>query len=523
MNFSNFVRTESGNQILFKNSVSIDNVGVIKFYKDNASGSFSKKEFRWSFNNSYWSSWEILNQGNLTNTSINGPCLFIEIRYIKANAAAKVTSFSIGYEEAKETKTTTSSTDDTSSPKQSNLVSCKDVKDESCGVGKTTLSSCDLLDGQPGSYYLWRPNHKGTQTISTINGLQEILANLSYSINAITGDNVAGDGVGVFYQKIDNTLVFKRIKGNPGVTITESNGIITINVDASIIGKDPSIQELFDLNDELTSTVTDLSIYIDNKFFQIDASLEDLYLKDLSSLKYATNVGLNDPSISGQIFNGVIDSCIQFRSLVSGNPFITIQTAGDNVILNVDSSLGYTTHEYVDASLVARDLSINQLYQITNYLDISIAYLDSSIQQLFSLVGDSSIKGAINIGDGSAAVFAGLDSSQNLQFREIVGAGPVIVSQVGDLIYIDACTGGGTGSINTASNVPGGDASIFSMKVLQDLVFKSFKSADSSLLTITSDSSYVYFESKALPDFDILDGGNNWMNPNQNQVMGGGW
>ena len=72
MVFSNFTRTASGNTITFRNSTPIENVGNLKFYKDNASGSFTKKEFRWSFNKTYWASWETLNQGNLTNVDVKG-------------------------------------------------------------------------------------------------------------------------------------------------------------------------------------------------------------------------------------------------------------------------------------------------------------------------------------------------------------------------------------------------------------------------------------------------------------------
>lgn len=98
MIFSNFVKSEVDNLVTFKNSIPIQNVGSIKFYKDNSSGSFSKKEFRWSFNKDYWSSWETLNQGKFTNINTKGnPCIYIEIRYILANTSSKVTSFSLDY------------------------------------------------------------------------------------------------------------------------------------------------------------------------------------------------------------------------------------------------------------------------------------------------------------------------------------------------------------------------------------------------------------------------------------------
>lgn len=62
MQFSNFIRTESGNQIIFSNTSPLIGIKDIKFYKDNSKGSFDKKEFRWSFNKDYWSSWEVFFQ-----------------------------------------------------------------------------------------------------------------------------------------------------------------------------------------------------------------------------------------------------------------------------------------------------------------------------------------------------------------------------------------------------------------------------------------------------------------------------
>ena len=100
MVFSNFVKSESGNQVILKNNVPIENVRNIRFFKDDSSGSFDKKEFRWSFNNNYWSAWEVLNQGNLTRLDLKGKSyFFLEIRYIKASPTAKITSFSLTYEE----------------------------------------------------------------------------------------------------------------------------------------------------------------------------------------------------------------------------------------------------------------------------------------------------------------------------------------------------------------------------------------------------------------------------------------
>lgn len=138
------------------------------------------------------------------------------------------------------------------------------------------------------------------------------------------------------------------------------------------------------------------------------------------------------------------------------------------------------------------DTSINQLYNQNLQQDASIIRIDSSINALFERV-DTSVLGAINIGDGSAAIYAGITNDGSLQFRELVGIGALKVLENGNLIEIsvDASFGG---EVNTASNILGGDASIFNRKISQDLQFKSIISKDPSELIITSDASFVYFD-----------------------------
>jgi len=100
MVYSNFDITVVGNQVLFKNASPIENVEFLKYYKDDATGTFNKKEFRWSFDNNYWASWTTLNQGNVSGLSMNAnKFLYLEIRYIKSNSSADVCSFSLNYTE----------------------------------------------------------------------------------------------------------------------------------------------------------------------------------------------------------------------------------------------------------------------------------------------------------------------------------------------------------------------------------------------------------------------------------------
>jgi hypothetical protein len=158
-----------------------------------------------------------------------------------------------------------------------------------------------------------------------------------------------------------------------------------------------------------------------------------------------------------------------------------------NKTTSIDASISALVSK--DASL---DASINKLFTITTIIDASIVRIDSSINALFARK-DTSVLGAINIGDGSAGVYAGITADGSLRFREFVGTGAATVYQNGDLIEI-GLDGSFGGEVNTASNISGGDASIFSRKVAQDLQFKEIKSLDSSMLIITSDASFVYFD-----------------------------
>ncbi len=175
-------------------------------------------------------------------------------------------------------------------------------------------------------------------------------------------------------------------------------------------------------------------------------------------------------------------------------------------------------YAYIDGSLAARDASITVLFNQNVSQDASILRIDGSLYVLFNqnLIQDASIiridgsinalfarkdtsvLGAVNIGDSSAQVYAGLTADGSLQFKGFAGSGAAVVSQTSDLIII-SLDASFAGEVNTASNIPGGDASIFARKVAQDLQFKEIKSLDPGSLIITSDASFVYFDVSLAP------------------------
>lgn len=272
MVFSNFIRTESNVQILFKNPTPIENVGSIKFYKDDAIGTYQKKEFRWSFDRNYWSSWEILNQGNLTALDPNGLNLYFEIRYIKNSSTSNVTFFSITYIE---------------SITSINIIStCNDVN---CNINTSSLINADLLNSKNANYFLNRTNHKGQQPITSITNLQNIINGLINANNQLINNatNIDGSGVGTYYQKNSQSLIFKNLIGGHNVLIDDdSAGHLTINFsDVSIIDVDSSLANLTNWNN-----IQDISIV------NQDLSINDLLIKT-NNLNSLTGFIIGDTSI----------------------------------------------------------------------------------------------------------------------------------------------------------------------------------------------------------------------------------
>ena len=339
MQFSSFTRSEEGNVIRFYTPNPLKGVTNIKYYTDNVSGPFQKKEFRWSFNSDYWSSWETLNQGNLSGINIgSNTYLFLEIRYISAGGT--VTSFVLNYEGPAQTEYTGQSC-----PPDSTYVAPDQTVEDSYTPGAPVTPSgpvnAETLCGKSCDYYLWRPNHKGEQPISTITDLQLILNNLSAGIqNSITGaQNVSGDGIGVYYDKSGQDLIFSRINGEYGIELNSSGGVITLAIDASLVTKDPSVNELYQLYYGLEQDLYDISIYIDGKFFEIDSSINDLYLKlhelDASAIQDISNVG-GGP---GEIFKQISGNTAELRTIASGNANVVVETVGDQVRISLDASV----------------------------------------------------------------------------------------------------------------------------------------------------------------------------------------
>jgi len=501
MQFSNFTRVETGNKIIFSTLTPLKGIKNIKYYQDNATGSFDKKEFRWSFNGDYWASWEVLNQGNVSGIAIgNNTNLFLEIRYSSAGNG-KVTSFIINYEGAAQVAPAGGNC-----PPDSNYIpSDKNINDEANISSKChpdgTIDA-DTLCGKPCDYYLWRPNHKGQQPISTITDLQKILGGLSAGIqNSVTGgQNLPGTptSIGVFYDKIGQDLLFRQVDASgPGLQITEQDGVIYFTVDASFSYDDASINQLYDFYYALESNLNDISIYVDTKFLstdasivRIDSSINDLYSKlgGDSSIYGIENIGGE-----ASIYSDTVLGIARLRT-IRGSGGISVYVDGSTLVIDGSISGG-------DSSIVgviniggapgevfsAIDPSGNiELRTIDGSGATSVITSGDKIIISTDVVSDSSIKSIINIGAGEGLVLANIDASGIAELRTITGTGAISVTQTGDEIVlysdasitVDPCTWSDTDPISAdVGGLVSGDVinpGTNSIQILEDILYEYF-------------------------------------------------
>lgn len=320
-NYSNFSRSEANSQILFSSINPLKLVKTIKYYKDNAIGVFTKREFRWSFNRSYWASWETLNQGNMSSIETAGnPLLYLEIRYTKGAVRSNVTSFSLNYSTLSSGDVQTAACDIKKNTKPV-ITPPKTVYVETPirSITKDTIIDAGTLNGKSGDFYLWRPNHKGSQPISSVTDLQKILNDLQNTVNGATIQgalNVEGNGIGVYYNTADKQLYFKTIiQGNKVFVSENDKGNITIDMD--------------------------------------DASINDLY--ELVGNIEGVNIGSPGSGNYGEVYKQKTDENLEFRTIVGGNSNVKVTTTDNQVRISLDGS-AYGAPIWTDPDPVSADV-----------------------------------------------------------------------------------------------------------------------------------------------------------------------
>jgi len=230
-----------------KNSNDPLHIQKIQYFKEEeVSGLFTKKEFRYSFDNVIWTNWNTLTQSNLKNIEFRDrPNFYIHIRYTRVGyATADILRWYLYYD--------------------------SDIPTPPVPPPDASIDA-DTLKGEGPTYYLDRANHTGPYV----------------GLNVL--DVPDGSHVGVYHSRVDSsfgtTFYFKRVTGTQGIIVTDSSsGLITFRLNPDIYSNivlDSSLGTDFYWSNgylEVSTACCDqLKIYIDGSLADRDASIEWLY------------------------------------------------------------------------------------------------------------------------------------------------------------------------------------------------------------------------------------------------------
>jgi hypothetical protein len=186
-------RYEYVKSVEFKTDNPLQDVERIRYFKEfELTGNFVSKEFRYSWDNSTWTNWNTLTQQNLANIEFRDrPNFYLHIKYNRQGVGtANIQRWYLFYD---------SNTPTPPGPVDASI-------------------DAYTLQGQLPAYYLDRENHFGPYTDLQVYNVPD------------------GSAIGVYYGRIDTSngteLIFKRLEGGSGVSITE-DGFGKIIIDAS--------------------------------------------------------------------------------------------------------------------------------------------------------------------------------------------------------------------------------------------------------------------------------------------------
>lgn len=440
MLFSNFTRYKSGNAIILKNETPIEYVKSLKYYKDDATGTFVKKEFRWSFNGNYWSSWDDLNQGNITSINTRGnKYLFFEIRYIVFNESSNVNYFSIEYIELSDSEKYSSTTRDTS------IISPTPIptdynQPEPC-VSEISITDANTLCGQSCDYYLWRKNHKGQQPISSITDLSYYVNKISYlENNNILGANNIGTGdASLFYDVSNNLLLFRELKAKTGGEIIQTDDTIYIGLDGSFSGGEINNANNLGIGASIFSykSIADgalnlRSISSPNNTLNIIADSSNIYIDILNYTNLIKDTSLSDTFIWN---NGILDvsvaDSLEINNIGIGDVSIFKNKENSDVYFRTIKSSNSVIASYIDNNTIKFDVSIftnyvkesslgNKFIWDNGILDVSITAGDPSFNDLYALIQEvSSNVGGVEY-DSSNFITSGEDHNKSISDLDFI-------------------------------------------------------------------------------------------------------
>ena len=329
-----------------------------------------------------------------------------------------------------------------------------------------------------------------THTLSEITDFNTYSGSVQTQLDTKIEDGINSGGANeVFSGKSGTDLYFRTISGGSNTTVTTVGDIIKIDATGGGGGGE-------------ANTASNVGIGID--FFKQKVGV-NLEFRTLSGGTYT------------QLIQGTSTNLLNITGLTSNTDFIS--HTGDTTIhftkgdINL-SDLGSTAHTHSISEVINLQVELDDKTDLTlfnshtgdtnNPHQTSFSGLTSTahthtlsdITDFNSYSGnvqtqlDSKIGNGINSG-GANEVFSG-KSGTDLKFRTISGGTNTSVAISGDTIVINS-TGGGSGEVNTASNL-GGGTGLFAQKNGVDLEFKSLTSTGGTV-TITNNSTTVNIES----------------------------
>jgi len=268
MVYNTFSREDVDNTIIFSNESPLKTVDRILTFADNASGSFKKREVRWSFNAEYWSSWQVITPNVVTGINVNNnPYLYLQFRYTLNSAnSGTVTTITINYTTTNIGQIPLPVYPDVSIDHAHPL---PDYHEVVVINSEKTYQNADLLQGKNGAYYLNRSNHTGSQGINTINGLTNTLLSLDHGLTNLF---IYTDGS--LYIRDASILELRNQLGSYASVAY---------VDGSLALRDASISELLGMFADYATLV-----YTDGSLALRDASISAIIgdLTNYSTLSY---------------------------------------------------------------------------------------------------------------------------------------------------------------------------------------------------------------------------------------------
>jgi hypothetical protein len=247
-------RREYVKTIEFQNSQPLKNIQRIRFFKEEGvSGTFVKKEYRYSFDNSSWSNWNTLTQINLAGIQFKDkPDFWLHVKYTRIGVGSgNIQKWYLYYDSDVPTPPVPPTPED---------------------IDATTLQ------GEGPEYYLDRTNHFGPYTGLSVYNVPD------------------GASPGVYSHRVDNStgtdLYFKRLEGSGGISVSDVSGG-KILIDASGIQAGASYEN----PDPVNSTVGGISA--GSAFFSTERTFEET----MQAIFYPTLFPALSPPFNGFTFN----------------------------------------------------------------------------------------------------------------------------------------------------------------------------------------------------------------------------